>query len=67
MVSVVLLIILIGVIGIFVSIILGSLGLLFLVKNKIKRFIAKTQKPLPHKDTSPNLIELEKDEYRICE
>lgn len=64
---VVLLLALIGVIGIFVSVIAGSLGILFMVRNRIRKFLGKKQEPALKERPDSNLIELEKDDFKICE
>lgn len=63
----VLLLALIGVIGIFISVIAGSLGILFMVKNRIRKFLGKKQKPALKERPDSNLIELEGDDFKICE
>ncbi len=64
---VVFLLALIGVIGIFVSVITGSLGILFMVRNRIRKFLGKKQEPTLKENTDSNLIELERDDFKICE
>ncbi len=64
---VVLLLALIGVIGIFISVIAGSLGILFMVKNRIRKFLGRKHKPALKERPDSNLIELEGDDFKICE
>ncbi len=64
---IVVLLILIGIIGIFASVFFGALGLLFLAKNKIKSIFGKKTHPTLKARSDTDFIELKKDDFKICE
>ncbi|MBM3254075.1 MAG: hypothetical protein FJZ16_07475 [Candidatus Omnitrophica bacterium] len=63
---VVVLLILIGIVGIFASVFFGALGILFLAKSKIKRFLGKKPHSTLKAKSDSDFIELKKDNFKIC-